>query len=312
MFVYVIVVFSAVVITSGLLLLVFNRIKLLNYRTVLAIALSSVLSALLFPGLFNLVSSSRPGVVDIPILLFIMLSTAILYIMLALILGTIISFVIPEGAFKTAATPGKAAQAQEPQQKKTAAVENASSEADIGENYLAKIYSSHIVENVTEYANIVDNELKAENNLEKSVDSAENIDKMGLEILEQGEALPDDNAENTELINEAFHPITESVPGEVSLKAAENLSFNDCVDEAFRLKELGDLEGAILYYMYALDRKPDKDLVFWIVLDICVLYKSLGQIDFAHEMLSGYVGSYSDVMDSSIREEIERNLVIQN
>ena len=309
MFVYVIVVFSAVVITSALLLLVFNKIKLLNYRTVLAIALSSVLSALLFPGLFNLVSSSKPGVVDIPVLLFIMLSTAILYIMLALILGMIISFVIPEGVFKAATGTGKFAQVREPRQKESIAVENARSEADIGENYLAKIYSSHIVENVTENANNRDNELKAENNLEKSVDSTENIDKMRLEILEQGEALPDDNAENTELIKEASHPITECVPEEVSLKAAENLSVNDCVDEAFRLKELGDLEGAILYYMYALDRKPDKELVFWVVLDICVLYKSLGQIDFAHEMLSGYVGSYSDVMDSSIREEIERNLL---
>jgi hypothetical protein len=81
------------------------------------------------------------------------------------------------------------------------------------------------------------------------------------------------------------------------------------VDEAFRLKELGDLEGAILYYMYALDRKPVKDLVFWIVLDICVLYKSLGQIDFAHEILSSYVGDYSDMMEVSVREEIERNLL---
>ena len=58
-------------------------------------------------------------------------------------------------------------------------------------------------------------------------------------------------------------------------RSSENLNIDDCIDEAFRLKEKGDLEGAILYYMYALDKKPDKDLVFWIILDTCVLYKEL-------------------------------------
>lgn len=307
MFIYIIVVFSVIVITSVLLLLVFNKIKLLNCRTVLAIALSSVLSGILFPGLFNLISSSRPGAVEIPILLFIMISTVVLYIILAFILSIVISFVIPEGAFKTV-NIGNAGEMQEVKQKGTAAVGNASFEAGYGENYLAEIYNGHIAENITEDANNADNTLKTENNLEKSVDSEENIDKMGLETLEQGEVLPEVSAENLELTEET-QPITESASGEDVLIAAENLSVNDCVDEAFRLKESGDFEGAILYYMYALDRKPDKDLVFWIVLDICVLYKSLGQIDFAHEMLSSYVDSYSDVMDSSIREEIERNLL---
>lgn len=307
MFIYIIVVFSVIVITSVLLLLVFNKIKLLNCRTVLAIALSSVLSGILFPGLFNLISSSRPGAVEIPILLFIMISTVVLYIILAFILSIVISFVIPEGAFKTVSI-GNAGEMQEVEQKGTAAIGNASFEAGYGENYLAEIYNGHIAENITEDANNADNTLKTENNLEKSVDSEENIDKMGLETLEQGEVLPEVSAENLELTEET-QPITESASGEDVLIAAENLSVNDCVDEAFRLKESGDFEGAILYYMYALDRKPDKDLVFWIVLDICVLYKSLGQIDFAHEMLSSYVDSYSDVMDSSIREEIERNLL---
>lgn len=281
MFVYVIVVFSTVVITSALLLLIFRRIKLLNYRTVLAIALSSVLSALIFPELFNMVSGSRPGAADIPVLLFIMVTTAVMYIILALILGMIISFVVPEGVFKAQAVTGKSEKVREPQMKE-AVMSETDSDPDSGENYLANIFNSRIVDNSSENANNGDNRPEEENYLEKSVDSVENIDKMGLE--------------------------TESIPEEVGLKAAENLSINDCVDEAFRLKELGDLEGAILYYMYALDRKPGKDLVFWIVLDICVLYKSLGQADFAHEMLSGYVATYSDVMDSSVMEEIERNL----
>jgi tetratricopeptide (TPR) repeat protein len=309
MFVYIIVVFSIVLITSALLLLVFNKIRLLNYRTVLAIALSSVLSGLLFPGLFNLISGSRPGGADIPTLLFVMLSIVVLYILLAFVLGVIISFVIPGGAFKAAVADNTAAGRLQEPEREEAAVGNTSREEGGVNNLLEEIYSIHAVENGSEDANNGDNVIKTENYLEKSVDSAENIDKMGLENLEQGEAMLEDVAENSGFIEETTHPITEGLPEEDGLKAAENLSVNDCVDEAFRLKELGDFEGAILYYMYALDRKPDKDLIFWIVLDICVLYKNLGQIDFAQEILSGYVDGYSDVMDSSVREEIERNLL---
>lgn len=341
MFVYIIVVCSAVVMTSALLFLVLRRPKLLNYRTVLAIALSSVLSGLLFPGLFNIISSSRQGVVDVPVLLFIILTTIVLFIVLAFLLGIIISFVIPEVVLKAAGTGSSGGHTQEIEQKEGAAVEKMSPEAGVEENYLAEIYSSH-VKNGTEGSNNGDNATEAENYLEKSVDSAENIDKMGLETLERGEVLPQDSSENSGPIEETAGPVYEGVPGDTGTisedvpeelgttyesepgetgtisegipeeddtETAENLSIGDCVDEAFRLKEAGDFEGAILYYMYALDRKPDKDLVFWIVLDICVLYKSLGQIDFAQEILSGYVGGYSDVMDSSVKEEIERNLL---
>ncbi len=105
---------------------------------------------------------------------------------------------------------------------------------------------------------------------EKSVDSEENIDKMGLE-----------------------NEITD---------------ISEFIEEAFRLKEQGDLEGAALYYMYVLDRKPSKQLIFWIVLDICVLYKELGQKTLAKDILSGYTEKYSDVMNYDVKTEIEKNL----
>jgi tetratricopeptide (TPR) repeat protein len=88
----------------------------------------------------------------------------------------------------------------------------------------------------------------------------------------------------------------------------KNPDVNDYIDEAFRLKSAGDYEGAILHYMYALDKKPEKDAIFWIVLDTCVLYKELGQVELAKEILESYVTSYGDVMSLSIRTEIEKNL----
>lgn len=116
---------------------------------------------------------------------------------------------------------------------------------------------------------------EGENIIEKSVDTEQIIDKMGIENVEED-------------------------------KAYNNV--NDYIDQAFRLKEAGDLEGAILHYMYALDSNPPRDVVFWIVLDTCVLYKELGQIEFAKQILESYVSAYGDVMSLSVRTEIERNL----
>jgi tetratricopeptide (TPR) repeat protein len=87
------------------------------------------------------------------------------------------------------------------------------------------------------------------------------------------------------------------------------LSINECIDEAFRLKEQGDFEGAVLCYTHILDKNPDRDLVFWIVLDVCTIYKFLGQVELAKEILEEYLRNYSEVMDKSLIVEIEKNLV---
>lgn len=90
--------------------------------------------------------------------------------------------------------------------------------------------------------------------------------------------------------------------------ATDNLTMDQCINEAFRLKESGDREGAILYFIYALDRKPRKALIFWIVLDVCVLYKELNQVDLAKDILTAYMENYRDFMPAAVREEIESNL----
>jgi len=86
-------------------------------------------------------------------------------------------------------------------------------------------------------------------------------------------------------------------------------NMGEYIDEAFRLKVNCDFEGAILYYMYALDKKPDKDLAIWIILDICVLYKALGQSELARDILENYFCTYNELLDNSIKAEIESNLL---
>ena len=144
-----------------------------------------------------------------------------------------------------------------------------------GDNYLEQIYLNYVAhdDELKEDAGEMTGE--AASDAEKSVDSAEIIDKMGIE-------------------NKVYD--------------SEAMTIEECITEAFRLKEAGDLEGAILYFMYALDKKPQKELTFWIILDICVMYKTLGQQDLALEILNGYYEAYGDTMDVRLRDEIIRNL----
>lgn len=90
---------------------------------------------------------------------------------------------------------------------------------------------------------------------------------------------------------------------------AKEMNITDYIDEAFRLKQANDNEGAVLNYMYALDKKPEDDLVFWIVLDLCVLYKEMGQVELAKGILESYVEVYGNIMDDAIKVEIEKNLL---
>lgn len=85
-------------------------------------------------------------------------------------------------------------------------------------------------------------------------------------------------------------------------------SVKEYIDEAFRLKESGDFEGAILNYMHALEKKPRTSLLFWIVIDICTLYKSLGKTELARDILESYAANYEHLMDEAVKLEIERNL----
>lgn len=156
--------------------------------------------------------------------------------------------------------------------------EEASEPQVAGDSYIEQIYLNYVAKNdETESSPEDGGEIAGaiEGKAEKSVDSSEIIDKMGIE-------------------NKVYDSRT--------------VTIEECITEAFRLKEEGDFEGAILYFMYALDKKPQKELTFWIILDICVMYKSLGQHDLALEILNSYYKIYGDMMGTLVRDEIIRNL----
>lgn len=122
---------------------------------------------------------------------------------------------------------------------------------------------------------------------EEMVNSTENIDSPTEEMVSPTEEA--DNSDNTA-------PQTAGM-------------LDEYIDEAFNLKASGDFEGAILNYMYALEQKPEDELVFWLVLDICTLYKQLGKVDLAKNILEGYISEYGSVMSKDVKDEIEKNLL---
>ena len=90
---------------------------------------------------------------------------------------------------------------------------------------------------------------------------------------------------------------------------ADGTILDRLIDRAFGYKKAGKYEEAITCYMAALDHKPENNLVFLIILDICTLYKELGKEELAMLILESYAEEYSDAMDETIRYEIERNLL---
>ncbi len=276
--IYAIAVLCVIVFSAAILFPVFYRKKVMNFKILVSVVSASLISAFALPGMFYLISSYINVDMNSSALIIATVATAVAYILLVFILSLMISFIVPKIAFTSKKTDMLAAEA-------VAGEISAAADSVQGGNYLEQIFVNFIgendkepesSENSDEYdVNIEENKAIDENNFEKAVDSAENIDKMGIE--------------NT-------------------LQDRDSLTIDECIKEAFRLKEIGDFEGAIIYHMYALDKKPEKDLTFWIVLDICVIYKSLGQQELALDILNSYYDIYSDIMDISVKEQIENNL----
>lgn len=83
---------------------------------------------------------------------------------------------------------------------------------------------------------------------------------------------------------------------------------DELVLRAFECKDSGNREEAINYYMMALQASPKDEMIFWIVLDICSLYKQLGLSDLAKIILEGIIKQFGSAIQPDIRQEIMNNL----
>ncbi len=79
--------------------------------------------------------------------------------------------------------------------------------------------------------------------------------------------------------------------------------------KAFDYKVKGQKEQALQYYTKALNYNSlNSDMVFWIVLDICTLYKELGLNELAFNILDSVAQRYGSVLKPEIRTQIINNL----
>ena len=91
-------------------------------------------------------------------------------------------------------------------------------------------------------------------------------------------------------------------------KDEQIIDANSLVLKAFECKDSGKKEEAIEHYLSALQYEQSNEMVFWIVLDVCALYKQLGLSDLAKIILEGLVSKYGSIIQPDIKKEIMNNL----
>jgi len=67
------------------------------------------------------------------------------------------------------------------------------------------------------------------------------------------------------------------------------------------------LEAASLF-IKALEMKPDNEAAFWIVLDICTIYKNIGQAELAKSILQSYMDEFGLLMSEEVKQQILQGL----
>lgn len=262
-------VICAIVISTIIILIIQYKLRRLKLKACLAIAGASLISASAMPAVYYVITMSCKGIEVSQLPLIATIGATGVCLLLGLIFGIVISHSISSDKQETAQTAaGEASMTVE-------AAEVAVVQEEVRKNNLEQIYETLSNENSREMAYYAENSTNEADNLEISVDSSEITDKISIDNYMQD---------------------------------SENLTLEDCIAKAWDLREQGESEAAVQYFMYALDRKPDKDLTFWIVLDICILYKNLGQRKLAEDILNSYYDSFSDIMDESVKEEIRINI----
>ena len=401
---YIIAVICAVAVSGIIMLVVFHRLKVLSFRTVASVALASLVTALIMPSIFNILSRSEAEKTDPTILIILTVAAFIAYMLIVMILSILISVIVPKtekkvkkpakadtgvsGAGKaeagtrertvleqvgllyfgdkaedstdhrqetTGADTGQqegvsaagmgetAASAETEPAVSTAEAEPAVSaaeaepaaavgegtaisadysgfetagtdfgaDADAGEpTGAADIETPETADaGAEEYAaGIASADPQEQSGPDREEPSAAGeqyagdsyIEQIYLDYAAQNDektGLPEKDSEMTEIIEGKAEKsvdsaeIIDKMGIEKKVNDSGTITLEECIIEAFRHKEAGDPEGAILNFMYALDKKPQEELTFWIVLDICVMYKSLGQQELALEILNAIMRS---------------------
>ncbi|MCX7842897.1 MAG: tetratricopeptide repeat protein [Clostridia bacterium] len=268
---YMFIVTLVVLLSSGALAYCLRKTGLLNLYTLAAVTFSSIAVCVVFP--YSWVMVERAGKAFPLMKVFLPVIMIVVYLTLLILFTVLVSIIVPE---KKAISINKILAGR----------------LTKNDDILPQKNSAYVVENKD------DAEAGGKIIFEKSVDSKQNIDTMCIES----------NIAENESIVETLEDAPDTVPLQISNSVVDQPDIECYIDRAFNLKSGGKLQEAVQCYMDALEQSPDKDLVFWIVLDICVIYKTLGQTELAREILDSYITVYGDIMEASVKDEILRNL----
>lgn len=114
-----------------------------------------------------------------------------------------------------------------------------------------------------------------------------------------------DNGESKNLVKEQQKVV--ELPERLAVKVAEPCeeeNLEQCIEKAFDLKGAGLVEEALLYYRRILSLKPEKELAAWVCIEICSIYKELGQLARVSELLE----EIRDLTKPEVLEAIERSV----
>jgi hypothetical protein len=169
--------------------------------------------------------------------------------------------------------------------------ENEVNENEVNENEVNEIEANEIGFNdlpeIIVEDPVAEHEIVEIDDTESEVPQIETIEDLS-QTLQRAEEGPFDNISYAESISE---------PG--SIVDADSL-----VLKAFESKGAGRKEDAIECYIEALQHQPSNEMLFWIVLDVCALYKQLGLIKLAKDILEGLVSEYGAAIQPEVKTEI--------
>lgn len=143
------------------------------------------------------------------------------------------------------------------------------------------------------------------NNLSESIVEDQEVRREEVEDLNQI-LLSDENDAVEFVIDD---DVADNIEYDEEIAESGNVIDDDSlVLKAFISKDAGKKEVAIEYYIEALQHEPNNEMVFWIVLDICALYKQLGLSELAKSILEGLVSEYGAVIQPEVKMEIMNSL----
>lgn len=152
-----------------------------------------------------------------------------------------------------------------------------------------------------------DNTYDLDFKMKKPVDTNQIIDTMGIEKNEKDQLYIDKAVFDEESVYLEQHDDIASKPVTVESGMTES-TVQSLVAKAFENKAAGKKDLAVECYMQALEHEPDKEMIFWIVLDVCTLYKELGLQELAKNILEAIVLRYDTAIKPEIKEGIISNL----